>query len=87
LRERFIPRLLAASPTSLLDLTGSNLDPVRAWDTMMMNEKPGGHGERSVAIGVVDMAIWDVVGKVERKPLSVVLADRFGTRPAKSVFV
>jgi hypothetical protein len=25
----------------------------------MANEKPGGHGERSVAVGVLDMALWD----------------------------
>ena len=27
---------------------------------MMANEKPGGHGERSVAVGVLDMALWDL---------------------------
>ena len=35
----------------------------------MQNEKPGGHGERSVSVGVLDMAIWDIVGKIEQKPL------------------
>ena len=51
LRERFIPRVLAADPASLLTDDGSNLDPHRIWTVMMTNEKPGGHGERSVAVG------------------------------------
>ena len=54
LRERFIPRLLAAAPETLLDDSGRNLDPFRARDVLMRNEKPGGHGERSGAVGVLD---------------------------------
>lgn len=77
LRERVIPRLLAAPPQSLLDESGENLDPHKAWSVMMTNEKPGGHGDRSVAVGAVDMALWDAVAKVERKPLYRVLADRY----------
>jgi L-alanine-DL-glutamate epimerase-like enolase superfamily enzyme len=87
LRDRFIPRLLAAAPDSLLDETGINLDPTRAWATMMHNEKPGGHGERSVAVGVLDMAIWDLVGKIEEKPLFAILAERYGTQLQRRVFV
>ncbi len=77
LRERFIPRLLAAEPESLLDETGRNLDPARVWDALMRNEKPGGHGERSGAVGVLDTAVWDVVAKIEGVPLWRLLADRF----------
>src|SRR3954467_2141836 len=51
LTERFIPRLMQADPASLINDEGTNLDPHRIWDTMMANEKPGGHGERSVAVG------------------------------------
>ena len=58
LRERFIPRVLEAPPASLLDAAGDNLDPHKVWATMFRNEKPGGHGERSVAIGTIDMAVW-----------------------------
>ena len=43
----------------------------------MSNEKPGGHGERSVAVGTIDMAIWDAVAKIEGKPLYRLLADRY----------
>ena len=65
LRDRFIPRLLEAEPDALLNDAGDNLDPARAWDIMLANEKPGGHGERSVAVGVLDMALWDLVAKIE----------------------
>src|SRR5882724_6259956 len=77
IRERFAPRLLEADPKTLLDETSDNLDPDRVWATLMSNEKPGGHGERSVAVGTIDMAVWDAVAKIEGKPLYRVLADRF----------
>lgn len=77
LRDRFIPRLLRADPAALRDETGTNLDPVKAWEVMMAGEKPGGHGERAVAVGALDMALWDAVAKIEERPLYRVLADRF----------
>ena len=77
MRERMIPRLLEAKPESLLDPDGGLLDPFRCWDVMMTNEKPGGHGERSVAVGTIDMAIWDALAKVEGVPLWRLLADRY----------
>ena len=77
LRERILPRLRNAEPEKLRDPKRDNLDPFRAWSVMMQNEKPGGHGERSVAVGVVDMALWDIVAKIEQKPLHRVLAERF----------
>lgn len=77
LRERLIPRLLGAAPAALLTDDGSNFDPLAAWQVMMHNEKPGGHGERSVAVGTIDMALWDLVAKLEQKPLYRVLADRY----------
>src|SRR3954468_20640510 len=58
IRERFAPRLKEADPKSLLDADGGNLDPDKVWSTLMSNEKPGGHGERSVAVGTIDMAVW-----------------------------
>jgi L-alanine-DL-glutamate epimerase-like enolase superfamily enzyme len=69
LAERFIPRVMQSDPATLVNDEGSNLDPHRVWARMMENEKPGGHGERSVAVGVIDMAVWDAVAKIERKPL------------------
>ena len=87
LRERTIPRLLAAEPTSLLDDAGTNFDPGRIWATVMANEKPGGHGERSSAVGALDMAAWDLVAKIADRPLSVLLAERAGLDPDPDVFV
>jgi len=77
LRDRFIPRLKAAKPETLVDEGGENLDPIRIWDVVMRNEKPGGHGERSVAVGVLDMAVWDAVAKIAGIPLFRLLAERY----------
>jgi L-alanine-DL-glutamate epimerase-like enolase superfamily enzyme len=88
LRERFIPRVREADPSTYVSEHQDNLDPFRLWDIMMGNEKPGGHGERSVAVGVIDMAVWDAVAKIERKPLYRLLADRYNSGAAASrVFV
>jgi D(-)-tartrate dehydratase len=88
MRERFIPRVLEADPATLIDETGENLDPHKIWATMFMNEKPGGHGERSVAIGTIDMAVWDAVAKIAGKPLFQLLAERYGNgQPERRVFV
>ena len=77
LKDRFIPRLKDAKPDSLLTDDASNLDPHRIWATLMTGEKPGGHGERSVAVGTIDMAVWDAVAKIEAKPLWRLLAERY----------
>ena len=88
IRERFRDRVLEADPGGLLDERGSNLDPHRIWAAMMTNEKPGGHGERSVAVGTIDMAVWDAVAKIEDKPLYQLLAERHGNgKPDRKVFV
>jgi L-alanine-DL-glutamate epimerase-like enolase superfamily enzyme len=55
---------------------------------MMRNEKPGGHGERSVAVGVLDMALWDALAKAEGVPLWRLLADRYnGGKADESAWV
>ncbi len=87
IRERFAPRLLEADPASLLDTTGNNLDPDRVWACLMQNEKPGGHGERSVAVGTLDMAVWDAVAKIAGKPLFRLLAERHAREADPRVFV
>jgi len=87
IRERFAPRLLAAEPEALLDESGENLDPDRVWSTLMRNEKPGGHGERSVAVGTIDMAVWDAVAKIAGAPLFRLLAERHGREADPRVFV
>ena len=87
IRERFAPRLLAAEPASLLDATGENFDPDRIWASLMRNEKPGGHGDRSVAVGTIDMAVWDAVAKIAGQPLFQLLAERHGRTADPRVFV
>ena len=88
LRERFIPRIMGADPKSLVNDAGDNLDPHRIWGCAMANEKPGGHGERSVAVGVLDMAVWDAVAKIEGKPLYQLLGERYrGGEVDDKVFV
>ena len=87
IRERFRPRLLEARPDSLQNDAADNLDPDKCWAAMMQNEKPGGHGERSVAVGTIDMAIWDAVAKIAGQPLFRLLADRYGKRADPRVFV
>ncbi|MHA6687311.1 mandelate racemase/muconate lactonizing enzyme family protein [Mesorhizobium sp. A556] len=77
MRDRFIDRVLEADPASLVDEANDNLDPFAIWKTLMTNEKPGGHGERSVAVGTIDMAVWDAVAKIAGVPLWRLLADRF----------
>ncbi|MEW6640673.1 MAG: enolase C-terminal domain-like protein [Pseudomonadota bacterium] len=79
LRERFIPRLLAAEPASLLDDTG-NLNPPRILTALLAREKSGGHAERSMALGTLELALWDIVAKREGKPLYELLAARDGIR-------
>lgn len=73
IRERFAPRLLRAAPGLLTNERGE-LDPLLAWSVMMRGEKLGGHGERCVAVGALDMAIWDAAAKIAGLPLHQYLA-------------
>ena len=77
LRERFVPRLEAAKEAEITDPGTGLLDPMRVWPILMRNEKPGGHGERSAAVGVLDAALWDAAAKASGVPLWRLLADRF----------
>jgi L-alanine-DL-glutamate epimerase-like enolase superfamily enzyme len=85
LRTRLIPRLLAAAPDALHSNASDAIDPVKAWDVMMANEKPGGHGDRAVAVATLDMALWDLAAKAEEKPLFRLLAERFRGARAEEV--
>jgi L-alanine-DL-glutamate epimerase-like enolase superfamily enzyme len=77
MRDRFIPRILKKPPEELLDAKGDNLDPEKILAAMMQREKPGGHTERSVAIGTIEVACWDAVAKIAGLPLHRVLAQRY----------
>jgi L-alanine-DL-glutamate epimerase-like enolase superfamily enzyme len=86
MRARFIPRIRAARPDALVDGEG-NLDPEKILACMMQREKAGGHSERSIAIGTIEVAVWDAVAKIAGKPLHRLLAERFnGARIADKVF-
>jgi L-alanine-DL-glutamate epimerase-like enolase superfamily enzyme len=87
MRARFIPRILAAKPETLLDDTGKNLDPAKVLAVMLQREKSGGHSERSIAIGTIEVALWDAVAKIAEKPLHRLLAERYnGGQVAERVF-
>ncbi|GAB3731412.1 mandelate racemase/muconate lactonizing enzyme family protein [Nocardiopsis nanhaiensis] len=87
LEERMLPRLRSAPSESLLDEHGE-LCPEKAWAIMMCNEKPGGHGERSVAVGVMDMALHDLAAKASGVPLYRWISDHYGDGdPDSDVFV
>src|SRR5213079_1128590 len=77
MRARFIPRILNAEPASLLNEAGDNFAPEKILAVMMRNEKSGGHSERSIGIGTIEVAVWDAIAKIEDKPLHRVLAERY----------
>jgi L-alanine-DL-glutamate epimerase-like enolase superfamily enzyme len=87
MRARFIPRILQSPPDALLDDAG-NLSPDKVLAAMMRNEKSGGHSERSVGIGTIEVAVWDAVAKIADKPLHRALAERYsGGKVPDKVFV
>ena len=88
LTKRFIPRLKESKKEDLLNNEGDNFSPEKIWKILMKNEKPGGHGERSTAVGAIDMAIWDIVSKIENVPLYEYLAKKYGDGTFKNkIFV
>jgi L-alanine-DL-glutamate epimerase-like enolase superfamily enzyme len=86
MRARFIPRILAAKPDTLLDDSGG-FDAEKILACMLQREKAGGHSERSIAIGTIEVALWDAIAKIAEKPLHRLLAERFnGGHVAEKVF-
>lgn len=85
MRARFIPRILSADPASLLNASGDNFEPEKILARMLQREKAGAHSERSIAIGTIEVAVWDAVAKIAGKPLHIVLAERYsnGVLPDK----
>ena len=88
LTKRFMPRLKESKEEDVLNNEGDNFSPEKIWKILMKNEKPGGHGERSTAVGAIDMAIWDIVSKIENLPLYEYLAKKYGDGTFKNkIFV
>ena len=86
MRERFIPRILRADPPRF-STTPANIDPARVLAVMCRREKIGGDAERSIAIGTIEVAVWDAVAKIAGLPLHRLLADRYsGGRLPDKVF-
>lgn len=75
--ERLLPRLAVAEPQDYIDSATGAIDPLRVWSILLRNEKPGGHGERSTAVGAIDMALWDLAAKQAGVPLWRLLSNRF----------
>lgn len=78
LSHRVIPRVLEAEPSSLINSETDMLDPELIWNAAMTNEKPGGHGDRAVALGILDMASWDLAAKLAGKPVQHLMAESPG---------
>ena len=66
LRDRMIPRVLAASPEALLDDSG-RIDPAAVAACALTDEKPGGHGDRAAAAAALELACWDLNAKLRRR--------------------
>lgn len=82
LRDRLVPRLLRADADAIVDEAGI-IDPSACRSVVMSDEKPGGHGDRAVAVAALDMALWDLAAKAAGEPLFRHLHRRFEvTEPA-----
>src|SRR5215471_3004307 len=55
MRARFIPRILRAGPDTLLDASRTNLNPEKILACMLQREKSGGHSERSIPSGTIEV--------------------------------
>ena len=86
LRDRMIPRVLAAAPDSLLDNAGQ-IDPQAVLKCALRDEKPGGHGDRAAAAAALALACWDLLAKLDDEPAYRTIARRHGLRPAPTVAV
>lgn len=84
LRDRMIPRVLAAPPDTLLDAAGF-LDPAAVAARALTDEKPGGHGDRAGAAGALELACWDLNAKLRDEPACVTIARHAGRAPAPTV--
>ena len=80
LRERMIPRLKAAKAQDLLDSSGDSFDAAKILQTIIRNEKPGGHGDRAAAAAAIELAVWDLNAKLAGEPAHVTIARHFGRR-------
>jgi D(-)-tartrate dehydratase len=86
LRDRMIPRVLAAPPDALLDESG-RLDPAAVSSCALRDEKPGGHGDRAAAAAALELACWDLNAKLDDEPAYATIARHFARQPLPTVAV
>jgi len=86
LRDRLIPRVLAAAADALLDDSG-RVDPAAVLACALANEKPGGHGDRAAAAAALELACWDLNAKLDDEPAYATIARRFRREPSPAVGV
>lgn len=80
LRDRMIPRLLAADPDLLVGDQGA-IAPDSVLVAIMKGEKPGGHGDRAAAASAVELACWDLLAKYNDEPAYATIARAHGREP------
>ncbi|MCW8197048.1 mandelate racemase [Verminephrobacter aporrectodeae subsp. tuberculatae] len=85
LRSRFIPRLQAAAPGSLLSDDGRLFAPEKVLASILRNEKPGGHGDRAHAAAAIELAVWDLNAKLLGIPAWQLIAQHFGVQPVAAM--
>ncbi|WAC57923.1 enolase C-terminal domain-like protein [Gordonia sp. SL306] len=83
LRDRMIPRVLDAPPDELLDPDTGILDPERVLRSALVDEKPGGHGDRACAAAAIELACWDLLGKLADEPAYATIARADGRTPTR----
>ena len=77
LRDRIIPRIFNCPSELLLATNGTEFDAAAVARIAMKNEKPGGHGDRSGAVGALELAIWDLNAKLADEPAWMTIAKNF----------
>ncbi|MGX9934581.1 enolase C-terminal domain-like protein [Advenella kashmirensis] len=74
--RRMIPRIAQEPPDALLDVNGM-ICPEKVLACALRNEKPGGHGDRAAAASALELAIWDLNGKLQDCPVSQLIRQRY----------
>ena len=85
LRDRVVPRIMAAPVEQLFD--GAKFDCEAIHRIAMLNEKPGGHGDRAGAVGALELAFWDLNAKLADEPAYATIARHFRREPSPKVAV
>ena len=77
IRERLAPRILEADPPSSRDSRPATTRSVRHLARDAEQREARRPRRAGFAAGGIDMAVWDIVAKIEGKPLWRVLSERY----------